>query len=496
MKAHSQRWIQLLLHRFGSSSVEGEHVSIDGLTAFAPVWAAAALFSIAGDRDAIFVRLGLAHALLAWAAIGCAVSLILRPRSERLLFALVGLMLVRYGIAMPVASNNKMISAFMNAGILLVAAQAFMAHSNREELRDLIYNRIRVIARALLAVMYFYGIFHKINTDFLDPNVSCAVSLYIPLAQGFGLDGALTGKYLAIWSTFIVEAIAIVSLYWKRYFAIGLLLALVFHFVIPISVYSWYMDFSSLVFALYILSVPREVSEAFYGRCARIFRALRSRFGEIAALLPFGAVLLGVSAFVAILSTLNRTVPIAPSHLYQSTWVLLWVIYGGIMMILLADAALVHLPWKGRTQARVPIWVYGVPLILFVISAAPYVGLRTEASIAMFSNLHTEGGNTNHLVIDRSQHWFDYQRDVAMVRDASDPAMQHLASRNLGLVTFTLHEYLRKNPEHWVTFDLNGTRHERITAASLNATTHANWFERTFLIFKPVDFSRPKRCTH
>lgn len=260
MKAHSQRWIQLLLHRFGSSSAAGEHASIDGLTAFAPVWAAAALFSIAGDRDAIFIRLGPTHALLAWAAIGCAVGLVLRPRSERLLFALVGLMLVRYGIAMPVASNNKMISAFMNAGILLVAAQARLAHSNREELRDLIYNRIRVIARALLAVMYFYGIFHKINTDFLDPNVSCAVSLYIPLAQGFGLDGSLAGKYLAIWATFIVEGIAIVSLYWKRYFAVGLLLALVFHFVIPISVYSWYMDFSSLVFALYILSVPREVS--------------------------------------------------------------------------------------------------------------------------------------------------------------------------------------------------------------------------------------------
>ncbi len=50
---------------------------------------------------------------------------------------------------------------------------------------------MRVVARALLAIMYFYGIFHKINTDFLDPRVSCAVALYMPLADGFGLQNSL-----------------------------------------------------------------------------------------------------------------------------------------------------------------------------------------------------------------------------------------------------------------------------------------------------------------
>ena len=191
-----------------------EQVAADGLTAFSPVWAAAAIFSLAGDRTMLLFRDGALLGLISWVAISVALLLIYRPRWTPLLVLLAGVMATRYAIAMPVAGNNKMIAAFMNAGILLICAHAVLRCSNQAQIRENIYENMRVVARALLAVMYFYGIFHKINTDFLDPRVSCAVALYMPLADGFGLQNSLTGKYLAIWSTFIVEAIAIVSLYW------------------------------------------------------------------------------------------------------------------------------------------------------------------------------------------------------------------------------------------------------------------------------------------
>jgi hypothetical protein len=59
-----------------------------------------------------------------------------------------------------------------------------------------------------------------------------------------------------------------------------------------------------------------------------------------------------------------------------------------------------------------------------------------------------------------------------------------------------LNEKLLKKPNHWVTFELNGVRHERVTAASIGAHGHASALERKLLIFKPVDYSRPKVCTH
>ena len=473
-----------------------ERVAADGLIAFSPVWAAAAIFSLAGDRNILVFRDGALLGLLSWTAIAVAMLLILRPRWTQLLGLLAGLMLVRYGVAMPVAGNNKMIAAFMNCSIIVIGAHALLRYDSVTDVRANMYEHMRVAARALLAIMYFYGIFHKINADFLNPDVSCAVALYKPLAEGFGLQDNLIGKYLAIWSTFIVEAIAIVALYWKRYFAIGLLLALIFHFVIPISVYSWYMDFSSLVFALYVLSVPHEVSEEFYQRCAGLFRSLRERFGALGPALPFGIVIGGVIALVAVAAMFSQQSRIAPSHAYQSIWVLMWVVYGGLGMILLADAGLHHLPWHGDPGPRRPLWVYALPATLFVICIAPYVGLRTEASIAMFSNLHTEGGVSNHLLIKQPLAMFPYQSDVAMIEESSDPDLQHFADENLGLVMFTLNKRLRKKPGQWVTYELNGVRHERATAESIGAYTHANAWERKLLIFKPVDFTRPKVCTH
>lgn len=478
------------------SSYATEQVAADGLTAFSPVWAAAAIFSLAGDRTMLLFRDGALLGLISWAAISVALLLIWRPRWTPLLVLLAGVMATRYAIAMPVAGNNKMIAAFMNVGILLICAHAVLRHGNSAQMRENIYENMRVVARALLAIMYFYGIFHKINTDFLDPRVSCAVALYMPLADGFGLQNSLLGKYFAIWSTFIVEAIAIVSLYWKRWFAVGLLLALMFHFVIPISVYSWYMDFSSLVLALYILSVPREVSEQFYNSCARLFRQLRERFGTLGQALPFGVVIGVAVTLVAILSVFSRQAHVAPSHAYQSVWVLMWVAYGGATMLLLADAAINHLPWRGTVGPRRPLWLYAVPATLLIVCTAPYLGLRTEASIAMFSNLHTEAGVSNHLLIAEPLAVFSYQSDVAMIKASSDPDLQHFADRDQGLVMFALKERLRKKPEHWVTYELNGVRYEQATAQSLGAFTHASFWERKLLIFKPVDFARPKVCTH
>lgn len=477
-------------------SQASERVAADGLIAFSPVWAAAAIFSLAGDRGMLIFRDGVLLGSMTWAAIAVALLLVWRPRWTPLVFLLAGVMLTRYAVAMPVAGNNKMIAAFMNASILVICAHAVMRYSSPAEMRENIYENMRVVARALLAIMYFYGIFHKINTDFLDPRVSCAVALYMPLADGFGLQHSLTGKYLAIWSTFIVEAIAILCLYWKRWFAVGLLLALMFHFVIPISVYSWYMDFSSLVLALYILSVPREVSQRFYDSCARLFRLLRDRFGTLGQALPFGLVIGGAVTVVAVLSLFSQQTHIAPSHAYQSVWVLMWVAYGGISMLLLAEAALNHLPWRGTPGPARALWLYALPATLFIVCTAPYIGLRTEASIAMFSNLHTEAGTSNHLLIPQPSYLFPYLNDVAMIKASSDPDLQHFADRNQGLVLFSLKERMRNKPDAWVTYELNGVRHERATAQSLGSSTHASPWERKLLIFKHVDFARPKVCTH
>lgn len=465
----------------------------DGLVTFAVMWGFAAILSLASKFDNVVGTYGLAVAAFTWINLAAAVAVIVRPRQTWRLGLLALLMAAHYALRMPVASNNQTISFVMNASILVVVGMALAQGANGSKLREIAYDRLRVVARALLAVMYFYGIFHKINTDFLDPQVSCAVALYVPLTQLFGVEDSLFGRYGAIAATFVVEAITIIALYWKRFFAIGLILGLVFHYVIPISGFSWYMDFSSLVFALYMLSVPRDVSGALHATTSRFLRRLPTSSAGIAALVALVALLVIGTAVVAALAL---GFPARPGRLlWHSVWLIVWAVVGGVSMVFVTRAALAMLPYDPTPGPAQPGWLYLFPAALFVTSLSPYVGLKTESSIAMFSNLHTEGGVSNHLLFARPPYLFDYQSKLARVVDSSEPRLRDAAARGHALVQLELVRWLEKNPRHWVSYELEGRRFERVTQENY-AGWRPNPVEQALLIFKPVDFARPKVCTH
>ncbi|MBP2234009.1 hypothetical protein J2Z31_000499 [Sinorhizobium kostiense] len=477
----------------GKANVRDLTYSYDGLTAFTPFWAMAAIFSVAGDVYGLVGYKGTVYMSLAWAIVLFSLLLFLYPRRTWILLALVAVSLALYALRLPVASNNKTITAVMNGAILLSAAVLYLRAGRGAIDRMALYDQVRVVARSLLAIMYFYGIFHKINTDFLDPTVSCAVGLYVPLARPFGLEDNLFGRYLAIYATFIIEGIAIISLYWKRYFAIGFILALVFHYIIPISAYSWYMDFSSLVFALYVLSIPMPASEMLYGISLKVANGLRENFGRIGTLLPGLALMLNAAAIVMLL-TLGF-----PERSFDmvvhSVWILVWAVTGGAAMIVLTYVALQNLPCENVSAPRPPTWVYVVPCLFFVSCWSPYLGLKTESSINMFSNLHTEAGQTNHLLFSKPPYLFNYQNEVVKVADSSEQRWVRESQAGNYHILHDLKLRLRWNPDAWVTYMKDGVTVTRATAASL-ADEMPNILERKLLIFKLVDFSRPKVCTH
>jgi hypothetical protein len=473
---------------------------VDGLTVFSSVWACASIFSLVDNPSALLLREGWALFAILWACIIAALALLTRPRDMRILGFLGAALAVRYIYLLPVASNNKTIAAFMNFAIVVVLLELWINHKRAEDPRETAYERMRVAARGLLAVMYFFGIFHKINTDFFDPRVSCAVALYEPLASGFGLSDNIYGRYLAIWATFIIETITLVALYWRRYFAIGLFVGLIFHFIIPLSGYSWYMDFSSLVLALYILSIPSPVSTRAFVITADVLSALRAKLG-----LPVRMEACGKPAALAILICAATVMVVALGvayenskleHLYRSVWMLMWTIYGGIAMIVLVYVAADHLPYKGAIANRQSPWIYCFPALLFIMSLSPYAGLKTESSIAMFSNLHTEGGQSNHLLFRTPPYLFGYQQDIVDIVDSSNPGIRKLAATNQAMVLFQVKEFLRKHPDDWISYRRGSEVFAHQSASSFSPQEHASLIERKLLLFKPVDYARPKVCTH
>jgi hypothetical protein len=68
-----------------------------------------------------------------------------------------------------------------------------------------------------------------------------------------------------------------------------------------------------------------------------------------------------------------------------------------------------------------PVWLSLVPVIFFLNGASPYLGLKTESSIAMFSNLHTEGHQTNHLLTGQLPFAASYQNDTVRILGSNSP---------------------------------------------------------------------------
>ncbi|MGI8624212.1 MAG: hypothetical protein ACR2NB_12190, partial [Solirubrobacteraceae bacterium] len=90
---------------------------------------------------------------------------------------------------------------------------------------------------------------------------------------------------------------------------------------------------------------------------------------------------------------------------------------------------------------------FAVGLLALVLNAAsPYLGLKTEATFAMFSNLQTEPGHWNHLLLPERLRIFDAQDDLVRIVRSSDPRLERRVHDKTLMVRFELERYLRANP--------------------------------------------------
>ena len=114
----------------------------------------------------------------------------------------------------------------------------------------------------------------------------------------------------------------------------------------------------------------------------------------------------------------------------------------------------------------------------------------------MFSNLHVEGGTTNHFFHGVIPGFANYSDEVITVINSNNSEM----SEGLSFVRYDFDRRLTqlKNPELTV---LSNTSSDalHISASSEdweNTYASTNWLVQKFLIFKTVDYNRPKVCTH
>ena len=126
-----------------------------------------------------------------------------------------------------------------------------------------------------------------------------------------------------------------------------------------------------------------------------------------------------------------------------------------------------------------------------------HLGLRTEQSYAMFSNLLTEGGRSNHLLVPAWDQPFGYQRDLVEVVESTNPRLQQVAQRRQRIAYFELRRTLSENPQDSVAFVRDGVRIDlEHASADAELSTPPSLLARKFLRFRPIDAEGRERCRH
>ena len=448
---------------------------IDRLTIFDHLWAIAGLCE--------WTRWQWSATGWSWTLLVGSLALALFPSSVVCLAAFAALQVAFIALAADQPWNHGLFMALLNVAILASIARClFEARRGPAALdRDRLVETFAPVLRLCLVVLYLCTFFHKLNADFLNPDVSCTGWLLESLNRSYRvlpLDRWFV--VLGIWSTLSVELAVPLLLCFRRTAIVGLALGAGFHLFL--SQFGGLHGFAAMLFAVYFLFLPPTFAA---GVAARFSDLRRVGLPLIAGALLVAGWLLGRCCSVSL---------IYRGLLFWDLW-LVWVVvvFGGalVRVFRMSGEATLRPRW-------VPLWT--IPVVVALNGMAPYVGLKTETSWAMYSNLRTEV-LPNHLVVPASAKLFGYQDDLVEILDTTLPALRSYVGSDVRLTFFELRRLCSATTSDFsVSYRRNGeTRTLAVVGgvASDPAVCRAHsWLAGELLHFRPVDVGAHASCRH
>jgi hypothetical protein len=431
--------------------------------------------------------------------------------------------------------------------LLLVAIGYTLWRSEEYPTDDSCYDLVRPVLQVSMILIYVLAGFSKLNTDFLNPQVSCAGSMLADLAvaamrETFGVPRVLLGATMVGMSLVAVlgarPATRTIPV-WARAALFALILFPVALAVwlapaIPARVVAVVVLGTAGMVILWelvgglLLTVPR-----FQGHLLAFSWTMHAMLSLI-GFVHFGALAIAMlftfvpAPYVDLVTTrvrlpfVGRSVP--RSHVYLATNLLTGIVSGfasrvvaalmfnlSVLLLLwpMLRAAAAQAPrpvWPGVSlwSRRTPAWLYVFPGFLLLHGLTSYVGLRTAGNFTMFSNLRTEGARSNHLVLGSNplKHW-GYQEDVIrfLAIDDSLAAFEGkylvLQGNQLPMVEFRkwIYRWTKEGRVIPMTFEYRGQVHStgNITADPEWRTPHRDWAMR-LMDFRVIQSQGANQC--
>lgn len=276
------------------------------------------------------------------------------------------------------------------------------------------FEKIKPLLCAITIMLYFSAALHKLNWDFIDPVKSCAGFKYLTnrnilVFQNF--------EYVLIFGCLVSEILTAIFLSFRKTWFIGLVVGFIFHSGTALIM----RTFPMLMFTLYVLFLPQKTLEKVIVRAESFLRSISFGKCGLVGFIQALAIIYFVWSLMIVKS--SQTFYASKSHVYYSmqlSWYALTLVIAVLTFWYLLKTKQNSLPREPILSRLKPFgWVV---LILFLINnASPYLGLKTEYSMNMWSNLSTGNGTTNHLFMPvKPFRVWPYLDDIIDIKETND----------------------------------------------------------------------------
>lgn len=460
----------------------------DTLTLFASLWAVVAFFHVLGPSGGaveIFsnpTALGLSHGLLAI----CAIWLLARPAHNVPLILVAMLGLITAWQEAPTLGNHWLLVAFVDLPLLLSALSTSRdGNINRDRLAKVFLP----LARWCLVLFYSFAAFSKLNSAFFDTAVSCSTYYFDETIRSMGFTtplavGAGGVARLLPFITVMTELSIPILLTNRRTRIVGVVVGLGFHSLIALDRLHLFVDFSSVLAALFVLFLPVRFSVSALG-------FLKGKGALLVTLWATGAGLVLVAQWIG-----------------NNDFVYLVFLEGRLFIWYVFDATLLLgvVIWLTRHRGEVlerpftlrgkgATWLAVVPALLVLNGLLPYFELRTGYAYTMYSNLRMVDGNSNHFIVRPSLPLANRQANLVKVVASSDPGLRLYDTYNYLLPWDSFRTYLAKHPDIAVVYERGGERYAVDRASHYpELVTLPSVLAQKLLAMRAVDGNDEPRC--
>lgn len=362
-----------------------------------------------------------------WILTILAVATLLRPSSVRLFCGMLIASIV-YNIAKwPFVVNHILLETLINFTLLAAVAQTAFSrrrqNSSTTSFGDEVIDRVAPVICTSMTVMYWFAFLAKLNFDFLNPAVSCVTAMYGDLQRRIPfLPGSTIAHQTAIALTLLVEGLLPLLLSFRRTQPLAILIGLPFHFLLGLV---GHRTFSALAFAVYGLFLIDRVSTVAELIQRRIAELISKRSSQVIRLAVSLVVVSGVSLLVAAKLSGHFRDRLIVVGIYQIPW-LIWIAWSMLIGATYTFAIWWSLRGKlamaATRQKLSPGLLWLCVAIVVLNGLSPYLGLKTETSFTMYSNLRIEGEWNNHFFLPAIKIG-PWQADLATIVSTDHPAL-------------------------------------------------------------------------